>query len=628
MALLGAFMFLALLGVSHSLQSEGHQRCPCIERHVDEIKDKLPGHERFGIDCRTHPVNEYMTEHLYKRFGEQMQCDPVSECPWGDSRWCYVDPANCSLNWNWGSLGVAYSHATCGNLRSGTAEYWLKSMATLLGDDPLRVMHLESTLDDGYMGNTKCQDSNEDYPQHQKCQGEVAEFWNRSLAALNQSNVSFYHEIIDKDAPGFMDPNISVEFEAYKQTRAEKWGDRTSTNYDLCAFAAGMGYVDLCVGTMGLTHERQEIAFQIELYTSPVFMISESTCGFLATSDWKTLNFWIWWWNVFSPGAWGFFVAVVLVLTLTMYGLDKSRADIDAEMRTLQKRRNRLADLTLGVFEAFVNKSKSTYSRNARHNNGCPFHMLRLGLNFFLLLTTTIYGSSITAKLISAKEAKGKVSSLGAAKDYDYPVNLCLHEVFRESMKLAEGVEDDNSSSIAPIYFTKWEHVLLGLKNGTCNATLLEEDVWRTWRHKGYLCSYHREATPEFYIPVGAFVSRRAYRSLETFRFDPSESGAFLDQSRVPPDLCSTGAAGSADALCGDQGGVPWFTFASLGAVAVLCCLGGILGHKCPCVEEENNEPENHETPQDRKLNDIEAQIGELLRMIPGGAVIDNANGA
>mmetsp|Transcript_63515 Transcript_63515/g.151792 ORF Transcript_63515/g.151792 Transcript_63515/m.151792 type:complete len:643 (-) Transcript_63515:124-2052(-) len=618
MGLPGVFVLLALVRVSLGLGSGGHSRCPCIENHTDLVKLRLShngmAHDRFGIECDTHPLDEALAVKLYgDEAGARLKCDQVSECPWSQANWCYVNMSDCSLDWDLGVLGVAYSYATCGNLRNGTAEYLPRSLAAFLHHDVLRVFHLENTLDHGYMGTTDCHESHPDRPEHLKCDGLVAEFWSRSLGVLSQYQVNIDHSVISTDR-GF-DANISAEFEAFKLTYPEKWAGRDSSNYDLCAFAAGMGYVDLCVASLGLTHERQQLAFQIELYTAPVFMVSKSTCGFLATSNPITSEYWTWWLSVFSAKAWGFFVAVVFVLTLTMCFLDHSPAKNAKKFEKMKSsaeyQRHALADLILGVFEAFVNKSRSTYSREAKVNNSRPSYMLRLGLNFFLLMTTSIYFASITAQLISAKEKKGEVSSLMASRNtQEYPVNLCVHEVYRESMKLAGFLEEDNATTkILPIYADGWQDVKRKLKDDTCNATLLEEEVWHAWRAEGDLCDFYLEPKPQFYMPVGAFASKRAYRTLETFRFNPAESGAFLNQSRIPKSWCP----GSADKLCGDEDGVPWFTFSSLGLVAVLCCCFGIVDHGC--IEKEGQGEED--------LQETEARVLEKVKRLLKAACDD-----
>ena len=152
------------------------------------------------------------------------------------------------------------------------------------------------------------------------------------------------------------------------------------------------------------------------------------------------------------------------------------------------------ADALLGVFEAFVFKSKTSHRRDSkRPSRSRPSHMLRLGLGFFILLSTTVYGASITSKMISAKEVKGWVPSLDAAKKQADRVSVCTHSVLEESM--TELHKDDK---ILPEYSDTWEEVLEDLHHGSCDALLLDEEAWNTFRSRGELCDFYKEPTAEF----------------------------------------------------------------------------------------------------------------------------------
>ena len=93
-----------------------------------------------------------------------------------------------------------------------------------------------------------------------------------------------------------------------------------------------------------------------------------------------------------------------------------------------------LADALLGVFEAFVNKSKTSHRRDSnKPSRSRPSHMLRLGLGFFVLLSTAVYGGGVTAEMVSAKEIKGEVPSLEEASQRKIP--LCTHVVYEEPLR-------------------------------------------------------------------------------------------------------------------------------------------------------------------------------------------------
>ena len=126
------FAFAALLlALPHITLGSHSDRCPCIGNHSSEKAVKTLEHNglcpnRFGLGCNTHDINASCAVHIYEsETAAQLKCGPSNsgESPWCETEWCYVDPQNCNLDFEWGVLGQAYSYATCGNLRQGTAEF-------------------------------------------------------------------------------------------------------------------------------------------------------------------------------------------------------------------------------------------------------------------------------------------------------------------------------------------------------------------------------------------------------------------------------------------------------------------------------------------------------------------------
>ena len=611
---------LALRGASLRSSHKGSSRCPCIEDHSEFDKAKLEHkgscHSQFGIGCKTHNISASCAVHIYKSdTAAQLTCGSsrLWESPWCETKWCYVDPKNCSMDFALGVLGQAYSYPTCGNLRQGSDKYFKKSLAAFLHGDPLRVLHPEGTLKGGYLGNTACHEHYDaEYLTHQKCKGVVAEFWARSLDELNQSQVQVDHKVIRRGEKGidqyFIDFDIANQFEEYKRRFPEQWAGWPTTNFDLCAFATGMGYVDLCSGAFSLTHQRQAMTYMIELYTAPVFLVSKSKCDFFASESGE--KFWAWWILVFSPGAWAFFLGVVFFFIVAMkcfdYGLNQQPGPPTSGQGCGASVIYACTDALLGVFEALAFQSKTSYRRDSkRPGRSRPSHILRLGLGFFIWLSMAVYGASITANMISAREVKGEVPSLEEAKRRKIP--LCTHLVLEESMR---PYQVENLTT----YSENWEDVLKGLKSGeTCSAALLHEESWNTFRSRRELCDFYKEPTAQFYVPAGAVVSKRAYRTLEALRFAPSETGVFFDKSSVHPNLCP---ANSADALCNNikEDGVPWYTLFSLFVVAAVCGLVSLCGiaHQRNGGEDAENEEEKE---KERKKEEMYRNIARLLRI-------------
>lgn len=623
-------------------------RCPCIKNHSDEevvsfLKSNGSCDVQFGIDCGTHNISAACAVHLLgTNHATELECSPSQsgESPWCNASWCYVDQTNCSMDFDFGVLG-AYSYATCGNLRQGSDKYYQKSMASLLRNDILRVLHPENGLKGGYLGNTECQD--QEYRQNQKCKGRIADFWARSLDKLKAVEID--HKIIGKVENGisqyFIDSKLEEAFEEYKARIPKHWLGEPTTNFDLCAFATGTGYVDLCSGSFALTHRRQAMTFMIELYTSPIFMISQSKCDFFASSDVYSLRtFWFWWVFVFSPEAWGVFVGVVFLFIVAMKCLDKfldsleqqdeqhlrehepeEQGDGQSAMKKFGKcfccLTREITDVLFGVFEAFAFQSKTSHKRDSNEpRRSRPSHILRLGLGFFIGLSMAVYGANITANMVKKKEVKGEVGSLEAAKLLSSEIKVCTHSVLEEAMRLRQ----DDNDNIVLIYNDTWEKVRKNLEDKKCTAALLDEEAWTTFRSRGKhekLCEFYKEPTPEFYVPAGAVVSKRAYRTLETFRFDPNETAFFADKSGVP-DVCSPN---SADKRCAEiKDGVPWYMLPGLSMVAVLCGVCTLLGicHQSnggqDDEKEEEKDQENKKKEMNAKLQRIQGDISRILQ--------------
>mmetsp|Transcript_36498 Transcript_36498/g.78754 ORF Transcript_36498/g.78754 Transcript_36498/m.78754 type:complete len:466 (+) Transcript_36498:794-2191(+) len=412
-----------------------------------------------------------------------------------------------------------------------------------------------------------------------------------------------------------------------------------------------MGYVDLCSGAFSLTHRRQAMTYMIELYTAPVFMVSKSKCDFFASDSGK--KYWGWWISIFSPEAWGFFVGVVFFFIVAMKGLDHwldwldtpsrpARAGAaapasvaaaaeagaahasaghpegcldklpgpppkkDEEARCMQKFRecfccftHGLGDALLGVCEAFVNKSKTSHRRDSnKPSRARPSHMLRLGLGFFILLSTAVYGGGVTAEMVSAKEIKGEVPSLEEASQRKIP--LCTHVVYEEPLRPFQVANLTTFSK-------RWEDVLKNLNGKKCSAALLDDEAWNTFRSRGELCGFYKEPTIEFYIPTGVVVSKRAYRTLESFRLAPNETPVYWSKP-IPHDCRSNSTT------CDNtKSGVPWYTLPSLSVVAGVCGLCSLLGiahHHFVDRDEENEEEKDKESKKKEMYTNI--------KLIPG----------
>jgi len=265
-----------------------------------------------------------------------------------------------------------------------------------------------------------------------------------------------------------------------------------------------------------------------------------------------------------------------------------------------------IVDALFGVFEALAFQSKTSHRRDSnKPRRPRPSHILRLGLRFFIWLSVALYCSKITADMVFANEVKGEVPSLKDAMKGPNSVSLCTHSVYNESLTLY--LNDNGNAYISATYMDKWEEVLDNLKNETCNAALLDDEAWNTFRSRGELCGFYKEPTIEFYIPTGVVVSKRAYRTLESFRLAPNETPVYWSKP-IPHDCRSNSTT------CDNtKSGVPWYTLPSLSVVAGVCGLCSLLGiahHHFVDRDEENEEEKDKESKKKEMYTNI--------KLIPG----------
>eukprot|EP00438_Fugacium_kawagutii_P002983 Skav211144 [mRNA] locus=scaffold4091:295420:297840:+ [translate_table: standard] len=592
MALLTTLVFLALARCKTlNLGNEG--RCRCKEKHTkefieekeliykSEVDGEMKDYSDFGIGCRIHTRDPEFIGRIYKHdAAEQLLCDDEARDPWCNSKWCYIDPdKSCSLDFQHGRLGK-FSHATCGNLQQAWAKYAVESLAARLKGDPLRVLHLENTLDDGYMGNSNCSSidssaaSRDSHVSDVDCRDSLmATFWRESLESLENARVLVEPKLIQNNSDSidafFNSNNITESFYNYSEEGTN------ATNFDLCAFATGLGLVDLCSGTVALTHERQEMTYLIELYTTSAFFVSESTC---------VVDQPFWWIHVFSREAWIFFAGVVFIFTVLMYAFDEFFvSECNSQMPTGWTCRDcwkkcvfaagLLFTCVLGIVVACIEQRPKVINHAREGTNAGEERKSRgswcvsAGLKLFIFVTATLYASSLTSELIAGKQ-NGKYPSLEDAAKNTTGVTVCFHQVYQTLMK-----RDGESSHINHLPFKNWEKLREGLEEQSkCHAAIMEEDAWNTFRSRGKLCGFYKPPTPTFYMPTGAPVSRRAYRTLETFRFNKTSKVANFERGRNEKlkeekwkDKCPKTDCEKA----------PWQAFGTIAGAACMFCVCG-----------------------------------------------------
>ncbi|CAE7565248.1 unnamed protein product [Symbiodinium sp. CCMP2456] len=582
-------MFITLPALHAAV--DGDARCPCKNSHTEKDIEKhgliyesnqtgeTRNYSTFGIGCKSHKRDAEFAQRIYKHpSAEQLHCSEDgngpsgTNDPWCSANWCYIENGrNCSLDWQHGHLGPL-SYATCGNVHDGWPDYLVRSMAPRLQGDPLRVLHLESSLDKDYMGNSQCDDSNGVH-----CEGLFFRFWNASLSVLEKLDVEVIPKLIKKheSIDDYFD-NIRRAFdqrvEFYENLtgfREKKW-----TNYDICAFATALGWVDLCSGQFALNRERQELTFMVELHTTPAFIISQSSCEHFT-------EFW-WWIKVFREETWWFilwtfFILIGLITALNgKFAACATPGDLTAEARASLARN--LCLVCEGLFEAFVEGSTEWTDQNTQDKDrklwlSCARKVAVMGLKVFILVTTTIYAATLTTDLVVERKRQGKFPTLEAVKASTDNVTICLHEVYRTSMLPHE------RANIHTSYYWNWEELMGDYTNRVCDAAIIDEEAWTSFRARRQLCESYKPDMPTFYMSTGVTVSRRAYRTLEAFRYNTTAATFELDSPdnhALRNEFLDACPPNSPAQLC-ETKAVPWEVFQSVALVSMVPVVVGIL---------------------------------------------------
>eukprot|EP00438_Fugacium_kawagutii_P033881 Skav219423 [mRNA] locus=scaffold571:278934:280988:- [translate_table: standard] len=617
---LQGFLLLALPAFSDSSRGRGHDKCQCKRKHDkwDDMKLQAAGenytefeignYTKFGIGWGIHPVDPVLANVLFRNQTQMAyQCGQNSETPACYTEWCYVDPETCAMHWEYGRL-APYSYVTCGNLRNDTELFLLSSMyLSLSEEDNLKVVHLENTLENQYMGSSSCRPMGDQW----SCsEGKIASFWRNSLVQLEDKLVSISHK---NNESLTSDEHISEFFERFENAHPEEWTDESRADmFDRCAFATGIGVVDLCSAAFALTPLRQKTTYVIELYTAPLFLVSQlkpvqpNACNFNFDEE-NPRSFFLWWFDVFSLFAWAALIGMMVLMMAATYVVDewdqknspfsdawKHCSDAWQRCRCCRCCRCRKASeaptptssqetsrcFLTAVQSAVVSICKAIWTASSAFLKCMLFVLgafygqsspkgearsqsskaLRLGLNFFLVIATTVYAANLTAKLLDSREVEGEITSLEDAKTQN--ATVCVHKVYKAFMVAQE------YDTIAT-WDNNWEDILSKLENRTCQAALLEEEAWNAFRSRTppRLCGFYRVPDPLHYMPAGAVVSKRAYKTLESFKFSLYASRALHPQEGVDPPQCPK----FADDTCQEETSVPGLAFLSLAIPPVLC---------------------------------------------------------
>lgn len=91
------------------------------------------------------------------------------------------------------------------------------------------------------------------------------------------------------------------------------------SKFDLCVYAASLGYLDFCVGAFFINEKRSSVTTMRETSSDPIYLVTSDESGSGATS-WEafataTLTIF----QPFELGAWLFHVLLIFLFALPMF---------------------------------------------------------------------------------------------------------------------------------------------------------------------------------------------------------------------------------------------------------------------------------------------------------------------
>ncbi|CAE7458773.1 GLR3.2 [Symbiodinium sp. CCMP2456] len=362
------FMWRSTLWIAISLvlaraEPEGAVQCPCYNITRDD----------YGFGCEAHDING---------------CNTSSAPAWCSDSWCYVQPSACTVTHEMSSSipGLAWSYTTCG-FRDAFSR---SNITESLRGQTLRVQFLGNT--GGWKGNY-CPGFAGQPCEGQRGYGPVGRFFD--LVAGNAG-------ITVQQVTAVPDP---------VRDQLERMGQRS--NFDLCIWATGMGYLDVCVASLVMLPRRTDASPFVNLWSEPTILVGPvvDTAEDVSFSEMLGAAF-----RPFSPNLWLTLLAVVTSSSLIITYFETSP---DGQFNDLHGKREKAAE---AVYRAFY----SLFMCESRFEP-CTLggRIVGLGLAFMCILFVCGYTATLASFLVEERRLAPSVESIQDAIRLNY--KICAH---------------------------------------------------------------------------------------------------------------------------------------------------------------------------------------------------------
>ncbi|CAE7853648.1 GLR3.2 [Symbiodinium microadriaticum] len=442
-------LWIAFSLVLVSAEPEGAEQCPCYNFTRDD----------YGFSCGAHDING---------------CNKTSAPAWCRDSWCYVQPSTCTVTHEMSSSipGLAWSYTTCG-FRD---QFSRSNITESLRGQTLRVQFLGNT--GGWKGNY-CPGFAGQPCEGQRGYGPVGRFFD--LVAGNAG-------ITVQQVTAVPDP---------VRDQLERMGQRS--NFDLCIWATGMGYVDVCVASLVMLPRRTDASPFVNLWSEPTILVGPvvDTAQDVSFSEMLGAAF-----RPFSPNLWLTLLAVVTSSSLIITYFETSP---NGQFQDLHGKREKAAE---AVYRAFY----SLFMCESRFEP-CTLggRIVGLGLAFMCILFVCGYTATLASFLVEERRLAPSVESLQDAIRSNY--KICAHPSHSITLEVngvptANIVEVTVRSDILPA---------VSLESGSkCQVAVLSEEdfVSAQSSNGGSFCGLERIGGAIGSHMVGLSVSNKWARQL------------------------------------------------------------------------------------------------------------------
>lgn len=480
---------------SSLVASEFSDRCPCIELSAAEVHDHPHLAQDYGILCERHDQ--------YSLHEDCAGDDETDRTSWCYDAWCYVDPIDCSLPFEWSLdiLGRAFSYTTCGHIDAFTSH----RLELALQNISMNVVYL--TNSGGWKGSF-CEFQNS-----VSCTGPMAHLWNVILerGASTMDTRTFTSKYL-----GTMDDGRSPFSPQVLRETFEEDPDQDSA-FAACVFATGMGFVDICVGAFTMKPSRLLLSDMIEVGIEPVVLVVKMT-----QSDRNLLQYLAACARPFAPTLWASFLGAFIFIAIAT-AVQERESGGKFEGKPFYRAVAHSTYQAVGASFGVVAYEPTT--------SGSNLTALALGVLVFFVVAT--YTAELATMLVLGSVMRPDFRSIDEAVSAG---KLCLGDGLEAGLRAAHPEYSDN----VLLVMASRSDVLPGLDAGECVASVMKREDLDIIHSAGDFCHMMSVGEVLFTVGFGVPVSSRVQRSLSLMHAQSETIGEWVNAKRMfePESMC------------------------------------------------------------------------------------------